>query len=159
MSSSERSKSAQGTNTMNPEKQIADRTGLSWKLEASLSEKGVGLNELSRAIGPSYEYFRKMVRGMSVPTDPLLRLVAAFFGWDWEETRQLAATDRMRIKYGKMGITAHGLNPEVQKFHMSWEYLTDAQKTFLLSQLQSFLALNIAQGHNSVAASASLRGA
>ena len=119
-----------------------NRTALSMKLEAAMEDKNVSINDVSRAVGPAYEYIRRMLRGTSIPSDYVLKVMCEYFGWDFKETQQMVISDRIRIKHGKMGLMAQGINPETEPFNLAWPYITDSQKSFLLSQLNDFLTLN-----------------
>ena len=106
--------------------------------------KKVGINDVSRAVGPAYEYVRRWVRGGAVPSNYILKPLCDYFDWNYSDIQQIATADRMRIKFGKLGIGTQALNSAIEPFSLAWPYLTDVQKTFLTSQVRDFLDLNIA---------------
>ncbi len=100
-----------------------------------------GIQELADAVQVSYEHTRKMVRGLSVPSKFVIRALAEIFKIDASELEAVAKTDQFHRKYGEDSPTPI-FNPEVAPFATAWTMLTEAQKTFLLTHLKTFVSKN-----------------
>jgi hypothetical protein len=106
----------------------------------------VSLGDLAKKLGASYEYSRRLVRGLSVPSKHFIVSISHLFGVDAEELEQLAKRDRMKAQFGADAMIPDSLNPEVEPFNRSWHLLNDAQKDALLGMLKQFLSSNRKKG-------------
>lgn len=102
----------------------------------------LSIRGLSVKLGVSYEYVRRLVRGLVLPSELASRELARFFGIDCEVFAALVERDRIAREYGNAYLIPNS-DPELAKLASSWELLTVKQKQALLSQLDLFLAQNL----------------
>lgn len=118
------------------------RTQIALKLQSAMDNERLSLHDLAKEFGMTYEYMRRLVRGLNVPSKTVLRLVSQRFGWDFDEAEKLLVGDRFRMKNGEHGAIAQEINPEVEPFERGWHLLAETQKESLLAQFNLFLAQN-----------------
>jgi transcriptional regulator with XRE-family HTH domain len=100
------------------------------------------IRDLSDALGSTYEYVRKMVRGLSLPSKYMLRSIAQVFKADLHELERLVAADRIKKEHGDIPFELSGKNPEIEPFERGWDKLTKDQKASLTTMLKQFLTQN-----------------
>lgn len=111
-------------------------------LKQEMDEENLTLNDLAKEFGLTYEYIRRVVRGMNTPSKTVLRLFAHKFKWDYKEVEELLVQDRFRLHNGESGAIAQNLNPEVEPFEKAWHLLESGQKDILMQQFNLFLSQN-----------------
>lgn len=88
-----------------------------------------------------YEHARKLVRGITLPSDSMVRNMASFFGIEATYLLHVLKKDRFQREYGKdLDLTVG--DPELSELTHSWSSLTHNQRESLLSQFRLFLAQN-----------------
>jgi hypothetical protein len=111
-----------------------------------LREAGLGIGDLVEPTDLSYEHARRIVRGESVPSLPVLRLICNFLGLNFEEMKKLAMEDSLRRKYGDVPIEMAGKNPEMDPIERAWPHLTKKQKATVVTMVKDWAKANRLSG-------------
>ena len=111
-------------------------------LKQAMDEEKLSLNDLAKEFGLTYEYMRRVARGLNTPSKTILCLFAQRFKWNFKEVEALLVQDRFRLRNGEAGAIAQTFNPEVEPFEKAWHLLGPEQKKILLQQFQLILAQN-----------------
>lgn len=111
-------------------------------LKQEMDEENLSLNDLAKEFGLTYEYMRRVVRGINVPSKTVLKLLSNRFKWNYKDVEALLVQDRFRLRNGEAGAIAQSFNPEVEPFEKAWHLLEPEQKNLLLQQFNLFLAQN-----------------
>lgn len=117
-------------------------TQLALKIQQEIDGRNITINQLAKDLDLTYEYTRRLVKGLNTPSKLLLKVIAPYFGWDLKEAYQTLVEDRFRLANGGEGAMAQKLNPEVEPFEKAWHLLDENQKEILLAQFTLFLAQN-----------------
>jgi hypothetical protein len=117
-------------------------TQLALKIQRAIDHENISVNQLARDIDMTYEYTRRLVKGINTPSKLLLKTLAHRFAWDFDEVYRTLVQDKFRLANGKAGAVAQEFDPEVEPFEKAWHFLEDGQKEILLAQLNLFLAQN-----------------
>lgn len=136
-----------------PEKRVHDDTAkadlssvprleIQARLEKAMKEKDMSIDDLREVVQSMSETARRFVRGLAVPSNSALKLMADHFGWDFEEVKAVAIRDRERIKHGDLMDVAHNIDPVSYKFVLAWPVLTKQQKKILVDHLAEFMKVN-----------------
>jgi hypothetical protein len=125
-----------------PDLNNAPRLELQALLEKAMKERDMSIDGLREVLQTMSETARRFVRGLAVPSNSALKLMADHFGWNFEEVKAIAIRDRERIKHGELMDVAHGVDPVANKFVLSWPLLNNKQKKVLTTQLADFLKEN-----------------
>ena len=118
------------------------RTQIAVRLQQAMDAEKFSINDAAREFDLTYEYVRRVVRGLNIPSKTVLILFCQRFKWDYKEMENLLVQDRFRARNGEFGAVAQQFEPEVQPFERGWSMLDSNQKGILLAQLQLFLAQN-----------------
>jgi hypothetical protein len=121
---------------------VVPRLELQARLEKDMKDRDMSIDDLREVIQTMSETARRFVRGLAVPSNSVLKIMADYFGWDFEEVKAIAIRDRERIKHGDLVDVAHGRDPNSYKFVLSWPLLTKQQRKVLNDQLNDFLKMN-----------------
>ena len=117
-------------------------TQIALKIQQEIDRERISVAQLAKDIDMTYEYTRRLVKGMNSPSKILLKTIAQRFSWDFDEAYALLVQDRFRLANGKEGAIAQELNPEVEPFEKAWHLLDESQKEILVAQFSLFLAQN-----------------
>ena len=99
------------------------------------------IKRLADSLSLSYEHARKIVRGLSPPSELLARELARFFGVAPQRFTDLVRKDRFSREYGEE-FEIPASNPGLREIVSAWAKLTDTQKKALLTMLEAFIAQN-----------------
>lgn len=116
------------------------------KLNARMEEIDVDIRRLAEAVDTTYEHTRRVVRGLSVPSNPLLRAICTELELDYDEMKELAMADKLKRKYGSALASLTERNPELEPLERLWPDLTDEQKNTLVFVAQGFAKSNKSGG-------------
>jgi transcriptional regulator with XRE-family HTH domain len=106
------------------------------------SEPKMEIRDLADKVGSTYEYIRRIVRGMSLPSKYMLRSLCSALAIPIAEAEQLVAADRIRKENGQAALALTGLNPEIEPINKVWTWLTPEQKNMLTAQAKSLASQN-----------------
>lgn len=112
------------------------------KLQAAMDEKRMEIRDLSDAIGSTYEYVRKLVRGLALPSKYMLKILCDHLKLNFDEMATLVTSDHLNKKYGGIPLELAGKNPAVEPFERNWKHLNKDQRDILLTQLRTFVSNN-----------------
>lgn len=112
------------------------------RLRQAMEDHGLSLNDLAKETNHSYEYVRRLIRGLNLPSPNLLKLLCQRFKWDLAEMQDTTTQDRFRKRNGPSGVIAQPRNPEIEPFEKGWHLLKPSQKAVLLEQLETFVENN-----------------
>lgn len=118
------------------------KTEIAVLLQQEMQEHGLRIEQVREITESTYETARRFVRGMTVPSDAVLKLLAVHFGWNMEEAKVMAIRDRERMRNGDLFDIAHGQDPAVQKIVRAWPLLNKFQKKLILEQVNTYVASN-----------------
>src|ERR1043165_6341341 len=86
-----------------------DELGLfSRKLNNRMAELNLTLRTFAIRLGITSEHGRRIARGLTIPTAPLLKLICAELGMDHEQMDRLARAENVRRKYGQVVLEMAG---------------------------------------------------
>jgi transcriptional regulator with XRE-family HTH domain len=104
-------------------------------LVQALNEKGVSIRELSKMTGSTYEYMRRLVRGLSLPSKYMARIICEELNLDLEKIEQIISKDQVRVKYGdEMLADLEKEDSELGALISAWKGLSEEHKRVLLRQ-------------------------
>lgn len=118
------------------------KTQLAIRIQQAMDSENMSLQDAASAFNLTYEYARRVIRGMNVPSKSVLKLMCQHWKWDYDEMAVLRVQDLFRQKNGVVGAIAQEMSPEVEPFVRGWRLLEPAQKEILLAQLNMFVAGN-----------------
>jgi hypothetical protein len=112
------------------------------KMQEHMDTLHLEIRDVADQVGSTYEYMRKLVRGLSLPSKYMVGTLSGVLQWDKEEMMRLMAADRIRKEHGDIPLELSGKNPKVEPFERGWDRLTEQQQEILLGQLNTFLKQN-----------------
>lgn len=118
------------------------KTQIGVMLQQAMDKEGLLILDVAKEFDLTYEYMRRISRGMNLPSKSVLKLLAQRFGWNFKEVEVLLVQDRFRMKNGEHGGMAQTLNPEVEPFERGWHLLEQAQKDMIMAQFNLFVLQN-----------------
>ena len=101
---------------------------LARKIEHAMLNKGMRVIDLSDAIGTTYETARKLVRGQTLATKELIRVLSRVLGLGIREMQIAVRRDRTHAISPRLFWSLQGMNPELEFLYMEWEYMSSADK-------------------------------
>ena len=69
-------------------------------LQKAMADKQLSIKELSEQVGSTYEYTRRLCRGLSLPSKYMLGALAPILGLDVAEAQKLIDYDKLLVRYG-----------------------------------------------------------
>jgi len=91
-------------------------TGLATLMKDRMAELDISLNDLAGRVGSTYEYARKLSRGLALPSKYMLRFLAEALELKLEDVEKVVVEDRIRMKYGEASLKVRGKNPALEPF-------------------------------------------
>jgi transcriptional regulator with XRE-family HTH domain len=110
-------------------------------LQNAMVDKNMSIRDLATRVGSSYEYVRKLVRGLALPSRYLLGALAPILDLDFEAAQKLIASDKITQRFG-MAPLAIDQNPELEPLQRGWCELTSDQKEALIMQFKTYIWQN-----------------
>lgn len=107
-------------------------------LQDKMDEKGLDIRGLAEQAETTYEYVRKMLRGLALPSKYMLKVLCANLGMNEREMEKLLVADRIRMKYGKIPALLAGKNPELEPIERVWGSLSAGHKEDLIRMAQTW---------------------
>jgi len=129
----------------NPSYETAE-TLFGQKMQGRMDELGLSIKDVSDQIGSTYEYIRKLVRGLASPSRYMLRELVKILELDLHSMEKLVTADKITRTHGSIPLELSGKNPALEPFERLWGKLTEQQQEILLTQLRSFAAQNRKHG-------------
>ena len=111
-------------------------------LQNVMADRNLTIRQLAERVGCTYEYARKLVRGLSLPAKYMLNTLERVLEFDMAEAQRLITADKIKKEHGAIPIELAGKNPELEPFERDWQRLTKQQKETLMSQFLAFIAQN-----------------
>ena len=111
-------------------------------LTRAFRDKDLSISRASEALGVSYEYVRKLLKGEALPSGHTLGDLASITGVSLKALEQVATADRIRIKYGKTLAEFAHKNPELDPIERSWPFLTQDQRQTVIQLVQTLASQN-----------------
>lgn len=111
-------------------------------LQNVMADKNVSIRDLAEHIGSTYEYMRKLVRGLALPSKYMLNTLAPYLGFDIEAAQRLIAADKIIKQHGVIPLELSGKDPELEPLERDWQSLSREQKATIMSLFHSFIAQN-----------------
>jgi transcriptional regulator with XRE-family HTH domain len=118
------------------------RTQIAIRLQSAMDNENLSLQDLAKEFDMTYEYMRRLARGLTLPSKTVLKLMSQRFKWDYQGVETELVQDRFRAANGPKGAIAQILNPEVEPFEKAWHLLEEPQKQILRAQFDMFLTQN-----------------
>lgn len=109
------------------------------EMQKRMDEKSLSIKDVADGAGSTYEYIRKLVRGISLPSKYMINTLATVLDWDSDDMLRLMASDQIRKKHGNIPLELSGKNPELDPFEKAWPMLSKQEKEILLGQLNTFV--------------------
>jgi DNA-binding Xre family transcriptional regulator len=119
------------THTLN-QRDLNEPGLLARKLTEKLVERKMGIKELAQVAGITYESTRRVVRGYFEPSQPVLKLICAELGLDYNEMVKLASAQTMRRKFGTVPMEMAGKIPSLEPIELEWNDLTEQHQQDLI---------------------------
>ncbi len=111
-------------------------------LQNVMADKDMTIRSLSEEIGSTYEYIRKLVRGLALPSKYMLNTLAQVLKFDIDAAHRLIAADKIEKEHGTIPLELSGKDPELEPLERGWKNLTQQQKDVLMMQFKEFIATN-----------------
>lgn len=121
-------------------------------LRLALERKGVTVQELSEAIGITYEGARRVLKGLTWPSDAKLDKIVQFLKLDRAEMMRLITEDRIEHRFRielpidrgsfDQTITLPGRSAAAHELLSYWQELTPEQRSTLIDLAQAMLRRN-----------------
>lgn len=112
------------------------------KLQQEMAARGLTIDDVKKIADTSYEATRRYVRSLSSPSLAVSRLLCEYFGWNFDEIKQMLIRDRERRTHGDVLDLAHGMDPEAQKFSRAFLKLNKHQKANVMETIAQHLINN-----------------
>jgi len=96
-----------------------------------MQENGLSVNRLAIQLDVSYEYVRKIARGLSTPSGRTLVKICDVLQLDHHEMERLVVADKIRRHYGKVVLDIVGKDERTEQLECYLGSLTDEQIEFL----------------------------
>jgi transcriptional regulator with XRE-family HTH domain len=118
------------------------KTELGARLQEIAQQKGYSIEKITEQTDVGYEQIRRILRGLAIPSKPVLRQICEFLKLNFDEFNRIRSRDEIRKKHG-VGML-RDFNPEndLAKLEAAWPTLRGEQKRLLLGMLESFLKEN-----------------
>jgi len=115
-----------------PKSQISD------VISSAMESKGLSIRKLAEKLDVVYETVRGFVNGNTIPSRPMVKVLANVLDKDVDELERLAVSDRIRLKYGKIPMEIAGKNPELEPIERVWKLLSDEHKEDVIAMIQTY---------------------
>lgn len=115
------------------------KTRFGEEMQKKMDALGLSIRDVSDKLGATYEYVRRMVRGMSLPSKYMIVSLEEILQWPRDEMRLLTVSDKLEREHGGIPELLAGKNPELAPFEHGWPMLLDQEKEVLISQLNTFV--------------------
>lgn len=97
---------------------------------------------LKERLEVSYEQVRRVTKGLSAPSQELLREMALVLELDEQELETLRVADDARKRYGKALAAICKKNPELGPIELVWPFLTGDQKKSIVTTAEAYIRSN-----------------
>ena len=96
-----------------------------------MKDRAVSIRGLASALGVTYEYARRLVKGEALPSRQSAEAIATFFGLDGVELSRMVDSEKLRKLYPHAGERVIKNNLPVD-WSIIWDRLTEDQQSDLL---------------------------
>jgi len=101
-----------------------------------LAEKDWDMADLARRIGTSYEYSRRLSKGLVLPSHDLLKKICEVLELDREKMWTLVIADKIKQKYGNLPFALTGKDPRFMELEPLLSKLTQEQYETMLAMVE-----------------------
>lgn len=119
---------------------------LSLRIAAELKSRSMTIDNLydllKERLEVSYEQVRRVTKGLSAPSQELLREMALVLELDEQELETLRVADDARKRYGKALAAICKKNPELGPIELVWPFLTGDQKKSIVTTAEAYIRSN-----------------
>ncbi len=112
---------------------------------SQLTKQGLALREFADRLGTSYEFARRLVRGVILPSPKRLPKIAKILDYPLDELRQVAISESTRRRFGT-SLAIPIIATEIAQLAKLWSQLTLQQKDQFLIQLKAIAESNKRHG-------------
>ena len=107
-----------------------------------MQELGVSLNDMAAILGVTYEHMRRVAKGESVISDPLLKIACAKDVLDLDVNEMLGLTkiDRIKAKFGQLPQALTHKIPEMEPIERAWLRMSKQHRRDLINMAQTWAA-------------------
>src|ERR1700737_3048184 len=92
-------------------------TAVGKMIQQEMDKKGWNVQNLTDEVGSTYEYVRKVVRGLTLPSKYMLHTIASKLDMKVEELERAMVEDSILHKHGKAALRFRGIEPRVAKHY------------------------------------------
>jgi len=117
-------------------------TLLAQRINERLPELKMSLNDLAAKTGSTYEYVRKLSRGLALPSKYMLRVLAEAIGLKYDEMEKIVVEDRIRMKYGEASLKVRGRSLAMEPFEKMVPQLDKAQREQIIGIMETWVKNN-----------------
>lgn len=121
---------------MKKERQIPSR--LSEMIGQRMEGKGISIGELAISADSVYEHIRRIVRGESVPSKLMLKVICEILKLPYKQMQDIADEAKIREKYGDLLVRLAGKEPSMEPLERVWGSLTESQQKDIIAMAQSW---------------------
>ena len=107
-----------------------------------MKEKGLSIRTLAHEVDISSEHIRKAVRGDSIPSDRILKIICQALVLPFEEFKKLAKIDKFHREYGSVLPEIADKKPGMQPIEDVWDILTKEHQHDLVAMAQRWASQN-----------------
>jgi transcriptional regulator with XRE-family HTH domain len=111
-------------------------------LALRMKERNISIRELATQSHLSYEFIRKLVRGLSVPSRPVLEGICGVLGLNSTQMARLVDMARLRINYGPILEELTGRTPALGKAEQFWSQLKPEQREMVIELMSAMTRKN-----------------
>lgn len=115
------------------------------KLVLAMEENGLNIDDIRDITKTAYESTRRIIRGITSPSNSIALLLSNRFKWDFDEIQQILIRDRMRVRHGELLDLSVNTDPALSQIVRGWTLLTESQRAVLVEQTSKFIKLNKAK--------------
>ena len=104
------------------------KTRVGAKINEALEDRGISIRAFAIAMEATYEHIRRIVRGESLPSKPMLRQMAEHLGLDASELIQDLAFDSITKRWGGLPQELSNKKPGMATIERCWDDLNPEQQ-------------------------------
>ena len=106
-----------------------------------MGELGVGIGDLAKQAGITYEHARRIARGESIPSSRLTVRISEVLALNPNELLLLGKADRLRQKF-EVEIMPDAPDNDFEEFKAIWRILSDGRRRDLIGIAKLFAGLS-----------------
>lgn len=107
-------------------------------ISKKLAEKDLEILDLAKELEVSYEHARRIVKGLGVPSKPILRIICTYLGMNYKEAEKMVTVDKIQKKYGGIPLELSNKKPGLEPIERVWDSLTPSQQRDAVTLIQGW---------------------